>query len=66
MTWSDCRRQRLRVKPDHAENLSCVECGREQAVDERGWRAYVTNDEDEPAEAIVYCPECAGREFQSR
>ena len=28
-----------------------------------GWRAYLTTDEDEPAEAIVYCPECAEREF---
>jgi hypothetical protein len=29
----------------------------------RGWRAYLTVDEDEPAEAIVYCPECDEREF---
>ena len=29
----------------------------------RGWRAYLTTDEDEPAEAVVYCPECAEREF---
>jgi hypothetical protein len=27
------------------------------------WKAYLTVDEDEPAEAIVYCPECAEREF---
>jgi hypothetical protein len=32
-------------------------------VDERGWRAYLTVDEDEPAAAIVYCPECADREL---
>jgi DNA-directed RNA polymerase subunit RPC12/RpoP len=42
----------------------CVECGREQAADERGWKAYLTVDEDEPAEAVVYCPECAEREFR--
>jgi hypothetical protein len=40
--------------------------GREQPPDERGWRAYLTTDEDEPAEAVVYCPECATREFGER
>jgi DNA-directed RNA polymerase subunit RPC12/RpoP len=45
--------------------LVCKECGREWRTDERGWRAYLTTDEDEPAEAIVYCPECAIREFES-
>jgi hypothetical protein len=39
------------------------ECGREQADDERGWRSYLTTDEEEPAEAVVYCPDCAEREF---
>ena len=52
------------VKPDQAERLTCVECGRvHQAPVARGWRAYLTVDEDESAEAIVYCPECAEREF---
>jgi hypothetical protein len=41
----------------------CTECGRKQRPDERGWRAYLNDDEDEPAEAVVYCPECAAREF---
>ena len=46
------------------EPLRCVECGRVQtAAGARGWRAYLTTDEDEPAEAVVYCPECAEREF---
>jgi DNA-directed RNA polymerase subunit RPC12/RpoP len=45
--------------------LTCVECGRAQAAGERGWRTYLTVDEDEPAEAVVYCPDCASREFQS-
>jgi hypothetical protein len=53
------------VKPDQAERLTCVECGREQAVGERGWRAYLTDDEDGSAEAVVYCPECAAHEFES-
>jgi hypothetical protein len=34
-----------------------------QTPDERGWRAYLTTDEDEPAEAAIYCPRCAEREF---
>jgi hypothetical protein len=46
--------------------MTCVECRREQAAGERGWRAYLTTDEDEPAEALVYCPKCATREFGRR
>jgi DNA-directed RNA polymerase subunit RPC12/RpoP len=49
---------------DQTERLTCVECGREQADDERGWKAYLTVDEDESAEAVVYCPDCAVREFE--
>jgi hypothetical protein len=43
--------------------MTCVECSREQAASKRGWKAYLTVDEDEPAEAVVYCPACAEREF---
>jgi hypothetical protein len=43
--------------------LACVECGREQVAYERGWRSYLTTDEDAPAEALVYCPDCASDEF---
>ena len=32
--------------------LTCEECGREQADDERGWPSYLTTDEEEPAEAV--------------
>lgn len=39
------------------------ECGRVQRPDERGWRSYLTTDEEEPAEALVYCPDCAADEF---
>ena len=46
------------------EPLRCVECGRVQTDPAaRGWRVHLTVDEDEPAEAIVYCPECAELEF---
>jgi hypothetical protein len=51
------------VNGDLAEPLRCVECGRVQPEGARGWRAYLTTDEDEPAEAVVYCPECAEREL---
>jgi hypothetical protein len=30
---------------------------------ERGWRLYLTVDEDEPGEAVIYCSICAEREF---
>ncbi len=43
------------------------ECEREQADGERGWRSLMTVDsEEEPEEAIVYCPRCAEREFGPR
>jgi hypothetical protein len=46
--------------------LRCVECGREQDDDGRGWRAYLTvddADDEEPVETVVLCPDCAAREF---
>jgi hypothetical protein len=44
-------------------NRRCGECGREQAGDGPGWRAYLATDEDEPAGAVIYGPEGATREF---
>lgn len=41
------------------QRLTCEECGRERAASERGWQAYLATDEDEPAEVVVYCPDCA-------
>jgi hypothetical protein len=47
------------VTGEATEPLRCVECGRVQAAPvARGWMAYLTTDEDEPPEAVVYCPEC--------
>jgi hypothetical protein len=47
--------------------LECVERGRLANRFERGWRAYLTpEDEDEPdqpVEVAVYCPACATLEF---
>jgi hypothetical protein len=37
----------------------CGECGREWDGLERGWRRYLTVDD----ETGLYCPECAEREF---
>jgi hypothetical protein len=51
------------VTGEATEPLRCVECGRVQAAPVACWVAYLTTDEDEPAEAIVYCPECAELEF---
>jgi hypothetical protein len=47
---------------EQVRNL-CLECGREQRAGLRGWRAYLTTDEDGPAEALLYCPSCAEGEF---
>ena len=45
----------------------CAEC--EAAwlpADEERWRAYLGSDDlDEPAELVFYCPACAEREFES-
>jgi hypothetical protein len=51
------------VNPDQVKRLRCVECRRIQKADECGWRSYLTVDEEEPAEALNYCPDCAEREF---
>lgn len=47
-----------------SEPLVCVECGATSA-DGRRWRAeYVTDDEEhDPDEVAVYCPECWEHEF---
>jgi hypothetical protein len=42
-------------------SLRCVECGRRwDDVNER-WRVYFTDDE--PPDAVTYCPACARAEF---
>jgi hypothetical protein len=40
--------------------LVCLEC-RTESGPGRGWRAYV----DDEACLLVYCPQCAAREFDS-
>ncbi len=41
--------------------LVCVECGAESPPAAAGWRGYLTDD----GEAVMFCPECAEREFAS-
>ncbi|HEX3254793.1 MAG TPA: hypothetical protein VHQ96_03330 [Gaiellaceae bacterium] len=46
--------------------LVCHECG-SSTGDGMGWIAQVVVDSDDarvPAEAVVYCPACAEREFE--
>ncbi len=47
--------------PTRVEPLSCIECGRRWLDGRERWRIYVL-DED-PPEAVPYCPDCARREF---
>ena len=51
----------------NSRTLRCEECGREPdvAVHAPGWVAFrvdLAEDPDPPA-VVVYCPECAAREF---
>ena len=41
--------------------LECIECCRQWDVPSERWRVYVT--EEEPREAVAYCPDCGEREF---
>ena len=41
--------------------LVCSECGAVADDQADGWRAHLMCDE--PAEAAVFCPDCADREF---
>jgi len=49
--------------PVHTNRLQRVECGRVSREDERGWTARLAVDNEEPAEVVVYCPECDERAF---
>jgi hypothetical protein len=41
----------------------CAECdARWLPADDERWSAYLTDDE--PAEVVFYCPDCAEREFR--
>jgi hypothetical protein len=44
-----------------ARPLACIECRRQWDVPSERWRLKVTDEE--PREAVPYCPDCATREF---
>jgi hypothetical protein len=44
-----------------AKPLTCIECSRPWFVASERWRLKVTDEE--PREAVPYCPDCATREF---
>jgi hypothetical protein len=46
--------------------LSCAECHAVSDEAASGWRGFLTDDEYEPAEVLILCPECAVREFGPR
>jgi hypothetical protein len=51
----------------NATLLRCVECGAESKELAAGWRAYLAGELDEDgqeANMLMFCPGCAGREFQ--
>jgi len=46
--------------------LRCEECEKQALTDveAHGWRAYLTHAEgDESRKVVIYCPDCAQREF---
>ena len=45
--------------------LQCVECRKEAGKIASGWQAYLVRDPDtqDDEEIVVYCPDCARREF---
>lgn len=51
------------MKRPHDQQLTatlvCLECG-DESDEAAGWRAYRDSDE-----LLVYCADCAGREFDS-
>jgi hypothetical protein len=51
--------------PDAVANvLRRAECEALPADEER-WRAHLVSDDlDEPPEVVLYCPQCAEREFK--
>ena len=57
------RRQRMAepTSPQKTQLIACIECCRQWQVPSERWRVYLT--EEDPPEAVAYCPACAAREF---
>lgn len=63
--WEPNRDRRL-ARYASGVMLRCEECREEPRAEEEAlsWRAYViVVKEGEPPEVVVYCPDCAEREF---
>lgn len=43
--------------------LACSECGDESDEHARGWRVYLTREDDNTELAVAFCPTCAATEF---
>jgi hypothetical protein len=46
-------------------SIACIECGRAWTSSVERWRMKVLCFEDEPQEAVPYCPDCHAHEFES-
>jgi hypothetical protein len=55
--------RRVRDDSTVVQGLQCYECPAVTVRFERGWRAFLTDDEFEPEEVAILCPDCAEREF---
>lgn len=55
--------RRVRDDGSVVPGLQCYECPAVTVRFERGWRAFLTDDEFEPEEVAILCPDCAEREF---
>jgi hypothetical protein len=47
-------------------DLCCAECSTATNACERGWRGFLADADDEPAEVVILCPACAESECPRR
>lgn len=47
--------------PNSTQVIECIECARPWDAPTERWRVYLTDDD--PAETVAYCPDCAAEEF---
>ena len=55
------REFRKPAPPNSTQVTECIECARPWEVPTEHWRVYLTDDD--PPEAVSYCPACAAEEF---
>lgn len=59
MQFECARAMRERLERVVGHRLKCVECGETSTRTARGWRTFLTIDD----QVATYCPECAEAEF---